>query len=395
MHELFIKKYFLKKDEVIEKVELDGNVNLVLVMKKKARTFKKVAQYKITANPIQITNEIPVELKKYKFTPKVKRKIIESNEMIQHWLNEGWIVREIRYNPDGISVKEDNYRIGPTYLTTLERMEEKRKELIENQLETLYKKAEKIKLPYNFQKLIKWDNLPSIWSTSKRIKFIEFCLAFYELSMQKELFDFKEIGATLHDTIGGSKYFDNEREVFLDHLEKNEIDVSYYGLVSIGKIVPIFFTGNIQNAFSTYLIGSVHATTDNAVLLSPFTTTNTTMWLVENRAILTRMAIEIEFLKESNSCIICLDGQIRSAHKKFIEQLLQSNVKKTIIWTDTDEAGVSIAKHAVELINGPVKIVGHNLKLYDSIEQFAEAHKNQIHEQEQQLGGVKDWMKWV
>lgn len=48
----------------------------------------------------------------------------------------------------------------------------------------------------------------------KRMKYIEFCLAFYALSLQKELFDFKEIGATLHDKIGGSKVFDQQREVF-------------------------------------------------------------------------------------------------------------------------------------------------------------------------------------
>lgn len=100
----------------------------------------------------------------------------------------------------------------------------------------------------------------------------------------------------------------------------------------------------------------MHATTDSAVLTSPFTTTNTTLWLVENRAILTRIAVETEFLRQTNSCIVCLDGQIRSAHKQFIEQLLQSAIKQTIIWTDTDSAGITIAKYAAELVKGTVKL---------------------------------------
>ena len=102
----------------------------------------------------------------------------------------------------------------------------------------------------------------------KRMKYIEFCLAFYALSLQKELFDFKEIGATLHDKIGAQRYLTNSAR-FLAQLEQSGIDPTLYGLVSIGKIVPIYFTGNVQNSMATYTIGVVHATTDNAVLLSP------------------------------------------------------------------------------------------------------------------------------
>lgn len=374
MNEAFIQAYFLKKDETIERVEQQEQLFVATIVKKTKRTFRKVAHLKLTMNT-EFTSPLPKKLASYKFTPNAKRKLLETNETIQQWLQQGWIVHEIRYHIDGISVKEDYFRIGPAYIEAQQ-------------------KSEQLALPELFQKAIEWNMLPEQWTMKKRMKYIEFCLAFYALSLQKELFDFKEIGAALHDTIGGSKVFDQEREAFLAQLEQRGIDPTLYGLVSIGKIVPIYFTGNVHNSVATYSIGAVHGTTDNAVLTSPFTTTNTTLWLVENRAILTRLAVETEFLRQTNSCIVCLDGQIRSAHKQFIEQLLQSAIKQTSIWTDTDSAGITIAKYAAALVKGTVKIVGGDYELYHSIESFT-AQVHEAHEQEQQLGGVEQWIKWM
>lgn len=393
MYEQFINEHFLKKNEQIDEVHIEGSFAVITVIKKTARTLKKIAQFKVTTNGYD-KQPIPQQLLKYRFSSSVKRQLTERPEYIQQWLLEGWIVRELRYNDDGVSLGEACYRMGPSYVAALQLKERQNDEAYNEQQVQLLEKAQQLQLPPIFQQAIAWDKLPRKWSTKKRFKYIEFCLAFYELSQKKDLFDYKEIGATLFDTIGGSKYFDAERESFLSQLLDSGIDASYYGLVSIGKIVPIYFTGNVQNAYSSYALGAVHATTDNAVLLAPFTTTNTTLWLVENRAILTRMAVEFEFLQRTNSCVVCLDGQIRSAHQAFIEQL-QQQIEKTVIWTDTDAAGINIAKHAAQLINGTVSFVGRHFTLYDSIEQFAQAHENKPHEQEQQLGGVEQWMKWV
>ncbi len=393
MHEAFIQVYFLKKDEIIEKVEQQEQLMVATIVKKTARTFRKVAHLKLTMHT-EFTFPLPKKLASYKFTPNAKRMLDESNDTIQQWLRQGWIVREIRYHTDGISVKEDYYRIGPAYIEEQQKSEHQQFTNQQQQMQALQQKAEQLALPEIFQQAIEWNVLPKQWTMKKRMKYIEFCLAFYALSLQKEPFDFKEIGATLHDKIGGSKVFDQQREVFLAQLEQSGIDPTLYGLVSIGKIVPIYFTGNVQNSLATYAIGAVHATTDNAVLLSPFTTTNTTLWLVENRAILTRMAVETEFLRQTNSCIVCLDGQIRSAHKQFIEQLLQSAIKQTIIWTDTDSEGIMIARYAAALVKGTVKIVGRDYELYHSIESYT-VQVQEAHEQEQQLGGVEQWINWI
>lgn len=389
----FIEQNFLKKNESIDKIELIDGLLVVTVVKQTARTYKKMAQYKILSDVIQPI-VIPHALLKYKFSLKVKRKLKESNEDIQQWLEQGFIVKEIRFHQDGISPMEDHYRIGPSYLAFLQMQQQSLEREKEQWIEQMENIVEELALPAQFKMMMVEEHLPKNWSEKKRKKFSEFCLAFYTLSQQKDLFDFKEIGATWKDTIGGSKYFDSERVDFLDYFEQHQIDVSFYGLVSMGKIVPVLFTGNVKNEYAEYKIGVVHATTDSAVLNSNFTTTNKIIWLVENRAILTRMAVETDFLLQTNSCVICLDGQIRSVHKSFIEQLQQCNIEQTIIWTDTDKAGRVIAKHAAAIVRGQIKIIGRDFEVYQSIEEYEQLN-HESHEQEQQLGGVAEWSKWI
>ncbi len=92
---------------------------------------------------------------------------------------------------------------------------------------------------------------------------------------------------------------------------------------------------------SSYDYGSVHATTDLAVFSDEFETTASVLWLVENRGVLTRMAYEHDFLVETNSFVLGIDGQVRSAHRHLVENL-SSCVKQVIIWSDVDEAGLTI-----------------------------------------------------
>ncbi|WP_107838487.1 DUF2399 domain-containing protein [Metasolibacillus meyeri] len=391
----FVQQFILKSGEKIEKIEQQGNIQTLTIVKHSARIYKKVAQIKIAK---QLANEIviPKVLVKYKFSLKAKRQLDEPVETIYQWLSAGWIVREIRYNVDGLSVKEEVYRMGPTYMEVLEQQQAQDQQQYNFQLTLLFTQAEALQMPQSFQKAMRFDVMPSRWNQAKRLKFIQFCIAFYQLAQRKDLFDFKEIGATYEDRIGASKMFDAEREEFLAYLEQFNIDVANYGLVSIGKIVPIYFAGHAQAALATYEIGAVHATTDNAVLQTTFTTNNTTLWLVENRAILTRMATESEFLQKSNSFVLCLDGQIRSAHKQLIKQLLCSTIQQVLIWTDYDVAGLTIAKNAIQLLSCPYKIIGRHNQLFTDISLYEQwLQQEGKHEQEQQLGGREQWETWV
>ncbi|MGE7113134.1 DUF2399 domain-containing protein [Lysinibacillus sp. NPDC047702] len=391
----FIHQVVLKAGEKIDKVEDQGSIQTLTVVKQSARIYKKVSQIKVTKQP-SYEIDIPQELMKYKFSPKAKRQLDEPFETIHNWLQAGWVIREICYHVDGISVKDDVYRMGPNYIYALEQCKNKEQQQYELQLEQLWRQAEVLQMTKQFRSALSIELLPSQWSRVKQFKFMQFCIAFYQLTQQKDLFDFKEIGATYEDRIGGSKMFDQEREEFLAHLAQLGIDAPSYGLVSSGKIVPIYFAGHAQSEIATYQLGAVHATTDNAILQTTYTTASTTLWLVENRAILTRMATESAFLRESQSFVLCLDGQIRSAHKQFIKQLLNSSIQQVLIWTDYDGAGLTIAKNAINLLTCSYKIIGRNSQIFTDIVSYEQwlQHEN-LHEQEQQLGGVKEWKMWI
>ena len=58
--------------------------------------------------------------------------------------------------------------------------------------------------------------------------------------------EYKEIGATYYKRIGGSKVFDSYREAFIERLEKwLNAPINELGIISVGSIVPILFTGSL------------------------------------------------------------------------------------------------------------------------------------------------------
>lgn len=420
MIERFIEQYFLKKGEEIEtpyKI-LAEQIYEITIIQRSSRTYRKTAILKI-ANPPSKQSTPDERLVTYRFTPYSKKQLQEDYTTIQTWLRNGWVVEEIRLNKDGISAKETHFRMGPSLAYYIESMKNKQQEQEQQQwlrtieqLNTLRQFA----LPENILSFILQLNavptaqdfmnlpliFPSSWNFKKRTSFLQFISGFFTLYSKKGVFDFKEIGATLFDEIGGSKVFDQAGKEFVDVLENSfSMDASDFGLASFGKITPIFFSGNVKGHYSLYENGLIHAITDDALLKDSFTTTNSNLWLVENRAILTRMAMELEFLKQSNSLILCLDGQLRSAHKKLIKQLIDcSSIEKVMIWTDYDEAGLIIAKHAANVVQPiPTIFIGRDNQTFQEINNYEDWLQQEIsvhkHEQEQQLGGVKQWSKWL
>lgn len=141
------------------------------------------------------------------------------------------------------------------------------------------------------------------WPFAKQLSFLHFLLAVGQLAATRQRFDWKEVGAVYYKEIGGSKKFDGQT--------------------------------------ARYTFGTVHATTHLAVCADTFSTTAEHLWLVENRAVLTRMAYEEHFLPATNSLLIGVDGHVRSGHRRLIQQLLihSSSLRQVLIWTDHDEAG--------------------------------------------------------
>lgn len=113
------------------------------------------------------------------------------------------------------------------------------------------------------------------------------------------------------------------------------------------------------------------------------------------------MAYEIDFIKASKSFILAIDGQLRSSHRQLIQYLMK-NVKQVIIWTDIDEAGLVIAKDAADLVrasNAKIKWVVPPLDVTTNQMEFEDkyqiAMKINREEQEQEMGGVEWWKKWI
>lgn len=415
----YLCEYILLKNEELNLLDIRENNGIVdiPVVKKTSRTRRVVAMLTVGINNKHVP---PDNLVKDFTSPKTKKQLELTNETYE-WIRNGWVIREYRLAKDERTVKSEQYRMGLSlfqYKKQLENQQEiEKKELIlelKNQwINTLQSYSSS-----NLQRKEKLDRLKDIldtiisketinhinttWRFQKQLLFLHFLVAFYQISMVEHHFDWKQIGARYYRKIGGSKEFDSYKKEYIEAAEELlEYPLHLLGLSSLGTITPIFFTGSMQGGSVLYKYGPIHATTDLAVFSEEFQTDAEVLWLVENRGILTRMAYEKEFLIESRSFILGVDGQLRSAHRRLIEQLV-SNVKQVIIWTDVDEAGLIIAKDIAQIVQKnqiiikwvvpPLEVI-HHLKEFESRYEMAIQHQKE--EQEQEIGGVDLWKKWI
>lgn len=404
--DLFFDRYFLKSNEILEApVEIRPAIFEAYITKKTARTYKRIAVLKFG----ELYDGIPpAEILHAKFTLHNKRILQAPLQMLETWIQQGWVTEEIRFHTDGQTVKEAYFRMGISLYTYFENQNNEKSVQFSttyNKLITQFPKRnaellELLRQNKSESELKQCSLFPTGWATAKRLTFLEFCIAFFQLVDRQQLFDFKEIGATYYDAIGGSKVFDSYKKEFITQLEQwFDMTVSDYGLVSLGQITPLFFSGQLVGNFSSYNYGSIHALTDQNMVHDRFMTACTTIWLVENRAILTRMSTEMAFLQHTNSFVLCIDGQLRTAHKMLIQQLMQPTTK-VIIWTDYDTAGLSIGRGLDGLITAANKrFIARNQQIFSTFTEYekwlTKELKVAFHEQEQQLGDVAQWTQWL
>ncbi|MEK4426853.1 DUF2399 domain-containing protein [Solibacillus sp. FSL K6-1523] len=404
--DLFFDRYFLKINEILEApVEIRPAIFEAYITKKTARTFKRIAVLKFgelhEGTP-------PAEILQAKLTLHNKRVLQAPLHTLETWIQQGWVIEEVRFHTDGQTVKEAYFRMGISLYTYFEHQKNEKNDQFRvtyNKLMDQFPKGdgellELLQRNTSETELKQCPLFPTTWPTVKRLTFLEFCVAFFQLVSRQQLFDFKEIGATYFNTIGGSKVFDSYKKEFIAQLEQwFDMKVSDYGLVSLGQITPLFFSGQLEGNFSSYKYGSIHALTDHDMVQDHFTSACTNIWLVENRAILTRMSTEMAFLQRTNSFVLSVDGQLRTAHKTLIRQLMQSTIN-VFIWTDYDAAGLSISRGLDELITTTNKrfiardqLISLTFTEYE--EWLTEELQIAFHEQEQQLGDVAQWTRWM
>lgn len=371
----YIKKLILKSSEHLDLKTNSNPESLFIdvnIIKQTERTYRVVGILSLAANAINHIEETPdEELKNLHFTLRKKVILDDHNPITLSWLENGWIIKEIRFKKDEKTIDSMHYRMGYRLHKYEEEQIQKKKNVrdqefqiwkegvsslkykLEQQISQKHKKGLQLLINIingiyrlNIQDIKVSPLFPSKWILLKRLKFLHFALAFAHLCLTKTYFDWKEIGASYYKKIGGSKEFDLNKNEFISQLEEwTQSPADSLGLISLGEITPLYFSGQIAGQFSTYNFGPVHALTNLAILEEEYSTTATALWLVENRAILTRMAAEKEFIKETNSLVMCVDGHLRTSHKQCIQQLLQNSyLEQVIIWSDYDPDGLQIAR---------------------------------------------------
>lgn len=404
----YINQFILKSGEELDINHLTPNNFLcdIKIIKRTERTYRVVGQLTISLK------DSNTKLKdKLSFTRGKKINIDDSTRKTFTLLENGWVMKEIRYEKDERTVKSTQYWMGYNYyrfeLQQLIAQEEElndKLQMIKGDILQIINELDKDELSYLQDKVMNLNitllGIPTAWKKEKQFKFLYFIHAFLQISSIKASFDWKEIGATYYQKIGGSKEFDKYKSDFLEQLEEwIMMPLSELGLTSLGQIVPIFFSGEIQGKYSNYEYGPVHALTNISVAKEELSTPATTLWLVENRAILTHMA-STNFPKESNSLILCVDGQVRSSHKNTIKQLLSNgSIQQVIIWCDYDNAGLIIAREIMGNVTEKMKFILPNQEIVTDWEYFEEYMNDFLQtsemEQEQMMGGIEQWRRWI
>jgi hypothetical protein len=433
----FIETYVLKSGEELESntdEQSDSHFIDWQIIKRTERTYRVVGLVTMAANwnESEMAHDDLQQLLKKKPTPTKKLQLADHDPATIRWFDQGWIIKEIRLKKDGKTPDAQHFRMGYRlyqYLQDVKREKEAKWEQefskIKNKvvrlcqvqtgllargraqgvqacLTTLNELCSESALQLKHSPVF-----PSSWPIAKRLKFLHFLVAFLNLSLQQSDFDWKEIGASYYQEIGGSKQFDLYKDEFIDKLETlAQVPAGALGLTSLGKITPLYFSGQLQGRYSSYAHGPVHALTDLSVAEEKYATEAQTLWLVENRAVLTRFAAETDFLKNTNSFMLCIDGHLRSAHRNFIDQLLTNSraIKQVIIWTDYDPDGLLIARelyqtvanHGLAVLLKWITTEHEVLASWQEYEQYMrEFLKSKKMEQEEVLGGADDWKKWI
>ena len=430
----YIEKFMLKSGEKVEwnDQEIYGNLIEIRIVKQTTRTYRLVGILTMLSELPDVKKVVDAELKGLNLTPNKRVQLDGRNNKTLQWLEEGWILKEIRFEKDGKTIQEMNFRMGYRLFkceqdslvekenkaqADFENIQEEVKQILRSTdmpFVMLEERREGIKnvnreletlLSVNVSEVKELAIFPQKWSVFKRVKFTEFILSFIALCAKKEFFDWKEIGASYYRKIGGSKEFDSYKQDFIDQLEEwAKVSINMLGITSLGKITPLYFSGQLSGQYSSYSWGPVHALTDISIAQEEYKTEATTLWLVENRAIVTRLSAEKNFLAEADSLILCVDGHVRSSHKKCIQQVLEnSELRQVIIWCDYDQDGLQIARELFLTVGVygrlTIKWVTPNQEVWKSWDHYEEYMieflANQVMEQEQILGGKDEWKKWI
>lgn len=470
----FIRLNYIKKNWELEldSLRISEAGYEVDVYQKSARNRRRVGRFtgglmhngEYSLNNYELSG-LPEKVVKLFYSPgvrKTSREVLRqavTESMLQEWVAHGLLMRRVLYDTDGRTEKRTEYLMGHKLYSYMERQKwsndremEVRSAEWSSRLQTAYtiliqrlesnvdnQSGAAANTPLYYRTLFgsfiqevaeglsKSATLHDIaqvlqcsdesWTNKKVQLYADFVVALTEIAATQSQFDWKEIGARYYREIGGSKRFDLHKTAFVGALdERLGFPLHLIGLWSHGAVTPIYFAGELSGTDDFhYPQGFLHATTDLTVFRTRFRTNCHHLWLVENRAVLTRMAAEGDFLQVANSLAVGLDGQLRSGHRKLIEDVLRYSpqLKQVLVWCDADPAGFIIAKHVHELLSVVPGLKakwivaerdavhrGDSYKeIYDwgsyEAEMSCRLGAEELSEQEAEMGGVKRWIQWL
>lgn len=429
----YINTFVLRKGErlEVERAKLDQNLMELNIIKSTERTIRIKGLLIVSNSFFEDEKAIPDQkLQNLKLTPLKKIALEENDDLTFRWLEAGWVMKIIRFENDEKTVKSSIYQMGYNlYLFKEKKLNAERLQTI-RELKKLKQEITEVSAvfdstPYVLEKqrIIGLKNLVYFvdslkpeefdsfqigtkkWSERKKMKFLQFIVALIQLSKVSPHFDWKEIGAVYFKAIGGSKQFDRYKKEFIEALEALAQVTSYdLGLTSLGQITPVFFSGEMSGTYVNYKWGAVHALTDLLITKEDLKTSAKRVWLVENRAILTRLSATHNFLEDTQSLLICVDGHLRTSHKSAITQLVSnSQIHEIIIWSDYDLDGIRIANEIYTLVSVHestlLKWVLPNLEIVTSKKDYEEFIVPYVQkmpsEQEMTAGSEEIWKNWI
>ncbi|MFK4426030.1 histidine kinase [Bacillus sp. RC51] len=415
----FVQSYVMKSAEKIDELYIrkEQGITILPIIKQTPRKIIKTAELLVSEEEV---SDVSTTITKNFYSPNVRKresdvlKWLTIHEMLD-CIERGIFIKEVRFEKDGKTVRDIFYRMGYglfTYMEKERQLEKLREEEILHQW--MQKKQSMPKYTNEYTERL-WNVLEGIgkdiestlspidekrWSFHKKVLFLDFLLAIFKISCEKRTFDWKEIGAAYYEVIGGSKKFDQYKKEFLDQLE-DMLDAPPHclGLVSLGTVTPIFFCGKLQEGNTYYECDTVRSLTDLVVFRHEYKTDAKVLWLVENRAVLTRIAAEDDFIASTGSLVVGVDGQLRSGHRKLIQSVLNhsKSITKIIIWTDYDGAGEIISDKLFELVvsyEQYTRWISPEGKVLNK-DEFEKSVRLREIEQEESLGGVDTWKKWI
>jgi len=191
-------------------------------------------------------------------------------------------------------------------------------------------------------------------------------------------FEWKEIGATAYEEIGGSKRFDGNKDALIKVTEKiSNIALSDMGLLSNGSLYPIYLAGNYKIVYNNgtedcHSKPGIYAITNVQVEeIESIDFPGEIVICTENRALLLKMYMS-QWLEDSRVLAIGIDGQVKSAHELLLRLLNQVKLK-FFIWPDTDNAGMVIAKTLKDIIpDAEIVLVDCQNKNIQTISNYSE-----------------------